>query len=116
MNVFRFFTSVELVTLANSEAISPEPIETKFREALPFIRNCMLVGKGRTYLALLLTIKVKLARNPSQRRQSGLKSVGSWIRVKKNQFLGKFPKTFDFSREIFIFFQANLRNISMFFR
>src|SRR6218665_3010122 len=33
-----------------------------------------------------------------QRRQSGLKSGGSWIRVQKNSiFAGKFPKNFHFS-------------------
>jgi len=31
-----------------------------------------------------------------QRRQSGLKSWGSWIRVKKSIFPSKFPKNFDF--------------------
>src|SRR6218665_2421404 len=32
-----------------------------------------------------------------QRRQSGLKSGGSWFRVKKSIFQGKFPNSFDFS-------------------
>ena len=44
-----------------------------------------------------------------------MKSKGSWIRVKNSNFFpGKFPKTFDFSRQIsenFRFFQANFRKI-----
>jgi len=34
-----------------------------------------------------------------QRRQSGLKSGGSWIQVKKSIFPGKFPKKFYFFRQ-----------------
>src|SRR6218665_4209731 len=67
-----------------------------------------------------------------QRRQSGLKSGGSWIRVKKFDFLGKFRcfhkekidflwqisekfrfLTDDFTK-IFTFFKANFQRISIF--
>src|SRR6218665_138789 len=38
--------------------------------------------------------------NWRQRRQSGLKSGGFWIRVKKFDFLGKFRKNFDIFRQL----------------
>ena len=51
--------------------------------------------------------------SPPQRRQSGLKSGGSWIQVKEiSIFPGKFSKNFDFSRQILKkirLFQANFR-------
>ena len=62
-----------------------------------------------------------------QRRQSGLKSVGSWIRVKNSIYPGKFSKHFDFSPNFtknlgfrgkfpknVDFFQANFRKVSIF--
>src|SRR6218665_3983942 len=55
-----------------------------------------------------------------QRRQSGLKDGGSWILVKKFDFLRNFPKNFQFFQEISQtenrFFRPNFQKISMFFR
>src|SRR6218665_152802 len=65
-------------------------------------------------------------RTDYQRRQSGLKFGGSWIRVNKifSIFPGKFPRNFDFYRQFlkkirfsrqifekFRFFQANFSKI-----
>jgi len=47
-----------------------------------------------------------------QWRQSGLKSGGSWIRLKNLDFPCKFPKNVDFFRQFhkkFQFFQENFR-------
>src|SRR6218665_2610391 len=46
----------------------------------------------------------------AQRRQSGLKSGGTWISI----FPGKFPRNFNFFRQVlkkFQFFKANFRKI-----
>src|SRR6218665_2586672 len=45
------------------------------------------------------TIPLLKCQSSHQRRQSGLKSEGSWIRVKNFDFLGTFPKNFDFFRQ-----------------
>jgi len=47
---------------------------------------------------LLVCVCVCVSR--IQRRQSGLKSGGSWIQVNKIDFQGKFLKNFDFFHEI----------------
>ena len=53
-----------------------------------------------------------------QRRQSGLKSWGSWIRVQQNfKFPDKFPINFDFVQAIsqnIRFFKANIRKNPIF--
>src|SRR6218665_2169951 len=53
-----------------------------------------------------------------QRRQSGLKSGGSWIRVKKFRFFRKISKKFGFFQAISeskkAIFRANFRKISIF--
>src|SRR6218665_371739 len=54
----------------------------------------------------------------TQRRQSGLKSGGSWRRFQNFDFLGKFPKNFDFFQQFhelkIDFFRRNFRKNSIF--
>src|SRR6218665_1573863 len=59
-----------------------------------------------------------LSHSSWQRRQSGLKSGGSWTRVKKFRFSRKISEKFIFFQAISQtkdrFFKANFRNISFF--
>src|SRR6218665_547343 len=72
------------------------------------VHNQSDVNNRQILFTLLLSGHVKVNLGPyKQRHQSGLKSGGSWIRVKKNRFfqanlqkisifLGNFTKNFDF--------------------
>ena len=72
-------------------------------------------------IAVIATNLECCTRSNGQRRQSGLKSGGSWIRGKKSDFLGKLPKFFfrqfdkqkiDFSGQIteeFRYFTGNFK-------
>ena len=49
----------ELIITAGGENISPVPIELSVREVLPFVSHAVVIGDGRKYISVLLTLKVE---------------------------------------------------------
>src|SRR6218665_1637304 len=77
------------------KTLSPKPLSRP--KAIAVHIFCRLGNQSRRGFRVDVGLSHEL-----QRRQSGLKSIGSWIRVKKIQFFhaGKFSKNFDFFRQI----------------
>jgi len=48
----------ELLITAGGENVAPILIEDAVREQLPCVSNCMLIGDGRKFLSMLITLKV----------------------------------------------------------
>ncbi|ESN98461.1 hypothetical protein HELRODRAFT_101643 [Helobdella robusta] len=50
----------ELIITAGGENVAPIPIEDCLKESLPCVSNCMLVGDGKKFLSMLITLKTKV--------------------------------------------------------
>jgi long-subunit acyl-CoA synthetase (AMP-forming) len=48
----------ELIITAGGENIAPTLIEEEVKAQLPCISNAMVIGEGRKFLSILLTLKV----------------------------------------------------------
>ena len=49
---------VEIIITAGGENVPSIPVEDDVKSRLPVLSNCMLIGDGRPYLTMLITIKV----------------------------------------------------------
>jgi len=56
----------EILITAGGENVAPVPIENIVKEELPCISNCVLVGDGRKFLSMLLTLQTEVCRDKNE--------------------------------------------------
>jgi long-chain-fatty-acid--CoA ligase ACSBG len=68
----------EILITAGGENVAPVPIENTVKEELPCISNCVLIGDGRKFLSMLLTLKTEVCRDKSEPTDVLAPSVIHW--------------------------------------
>ena len=53
------FLFAERITLSTGVTVHPSAIECEIRNLIPAVHHCMLYGKDRPYLVMLLTFRVR---------------------------------------------------------
>lgn len=56
--VFTRFVVLDLLITESGDKVAPKQIEDAVMSKLPCVSHCILVGEGRRYVSLLLTLKV----------------------------------------------------------
>ena len=52
----------ELIVTSNGKKVAPTTVEDAVKEALPIVKDAVLIGEGHKYLTMLLSLKVRIQR------------------------------------------------------
>lgn len=70
----------ELLITAGGENVPPIPIEQKIQSELPHVSNVILIGDGRKFLSVLLTLKAEIHPESSVPLDDLTKEVKNWLK------------------------------------